>query len=66
MLRLHCCAQAFSSYGEQGLLSSFGAWASHGGGFSSYRGQALGHKLNWLGCVVLAALRHVGSFWIRD
>ena len=64
VLCLHCCAQAFSSYGEQGLLSSFGARASHGGGFS--RGQALGHKPNWLGCVVLASLWHVGSSWIRD
>ena len=26
---LHCCAQAFSSCGEQGLLSSCGAQASH-------------------------------------
>ena len=32
-LGLGCCAQAFSSCGEQGLLSSCGAWASHCGGF---------------------------------
>ena len=33
----------FSSYGEQGLLSSCGARASHCGGFPCYRAQALGH-----------------------
>ena len=32
----------FSSYGEEGLLSSFGAWASHCGGISCCRAQALG------------------------
>ena len=31
-LGLCCCAQAFSSCGERGLLSL--AWASHGRGFS--------------------------------
>ena len=46
VLGLHCCAQAVSSYSEQGLLSSCGAPASHGGGFSCYGVQALGHKLN--------------------
>ena len=34
VLALHCCAWAFSSCGEQGLLSSCCAWASHCGGFS--------------------------------
>ena len=29
VLVLHCCTLAFSSCGEQGLLSSYGAWASH-------------------------------------
>ena len=28
-LDLHCCARAFSSCGEQGLLSTFSVWASH-------------------------------------
>ena len=35
-------AQTFSSCGEQGLLSSCGAWASHCGGFSCCRTRALG------------------------
>ena len=34
VLGLCCCAQAFSSCGEQGLLSSSGAWASYCSGFS--------------------------------
>ena len=33
-LDLRCCAWAFSSCSEQGLLSSCGARASHCGGFS--------------------------------
>ena len=31
---LHCCTQAFSSCGQQGLLSSCREWASHCGGVS--------------------------------
>ena len=42
VLGLHCCMPAFSSCSEQGLLSSYGTWASHYGGFSCYRVQALG------------------------
>ena len=42
MLGLHCCAQAPSSCGEWGLLSSYGAWASHCSGFSCCGGRALG------------------------
>ena len=30
VLGLHCCAQAFSSCGECGLLSSCGVWALGG------------------------------------
>jgi len=41
-LGLHCCAWAFSSCGEWGLLSSFGAWAFHFGGFSCCRAWGLG------------------------
>ena len=54
MLGLHCCVRAFSSYGEQGILSSFGArvsrcsgssccgaWAPGRMGFSSFGTQAL-------------------------
>ena len=42
-LGLHCCTQAFSSYGKRGLSSSCSAWASHCGVFSCCRAQALGH-----------------------
>ena len=37
-----CCAWAFSNRGEQGLLPSCGAWASHSSGFSRCRAWALG------------------------
>ena len=40
-LDIHCCAQAFSSYTEQRLLSRFSAQDSCGG-FSCCRAQALG------------------------
>ena len=40
-LGLCCCAWAFSSCGEQGLLSSCDVWASHHSGFSCCRAQAL-------------------------
>ena len=39
-LGLCCCVRVFSSCGEQGLLSSCGAPASHCGGFSSCRARA--------------------------
>ena len=41
-LGLCCYVRAFSSYGEQGLLSSCGLRASHCGGFSCCRTQASG------------------------
>ena len=34
MLGLYCCTRASSSYGERGLLSSYGVRASHCGGVS--------------------------------
>ena len=43
MLGLHCCAQAFASCREQGLLSSFNAWASHSSGLLCCGVQSLGH-----------------------
>ena len=43
-LGLHSCKGFFSSYGEWGLLSSRGVWASLCGGFSCCRAQALGHS----------------------
>ena len=39
---LCCCEQTFSSHGEQGLLSSCNAGASHCGNFSRCRAWALG------------------------
>ena len=42
VLGLHCCTDFFSCCGERGLLSSSGAQASHCGGFSGCRAQALG------------------------
>ena len=41
-LGLHCLCRLFSSGGEWGLLSSYGALASHCGGFFCYGEQALG------------------------
>ena len=68
----------FSSGGKRELLSSCGAWASHCGGFSSYKAQGLGHmgfstcgsralqhRLNSCG-TGLVALWHVGSSRTRD
>ena len=41
-LSLHCCMQAFSSWGKQGLFSSCDVQTSHCGGFSSDEAWALG------------------------
>ena len=49
VLGLHGYLQIFSSYGEQGLLSSCGAQASPCGGFSRCRAWALGHA-GFSGC----------------
>ena len=40
-LGLHCWPWAFSSCGERSLLSSFGEWAFHCGGFSSGGARAV-------------------------
>ena len=68
----------FSRLGEQGLLSSCGARASHCDGFSG-GAQALGfsafsscsswapeYRLSSCGALGLVALRQEGSSWIRD
>ena len=55
VLGLCCCAQAFSSCGEQGLLCSCCAQASHCGGFSCC--GTMGSR-----CTSLAALHHIKSF----
>ena len=54
---------AFSSCGEQGLLSSCGGRASHCSGFSCCRAQALGHTgfsscSTWAQKLQLQALEH--------
>ena len=41
-LGLHCCTQVFLWGGRRELLSSCGAWASHGCSLSFYRSQAKG------------------------
>ena len=72
----------FCSCSEQGLLSSWGARASHCGGFSCCGAQALGpaglsswrhvssvveeHGLKSTGSVVVVHRLSVGSSWIRD
>ena len=45
-----CCPQAFSSCDERGLLSRFGAQASHFSGFSWCRAQALGAWASVISC----------------
>lgn len=60
-----CCVKAFSTCSRRGLLSSYGTWASHQGGFSYCRTQVLGawasvvaaHELSSCGS---QALQHVG------
>ena len=42
VLGFRCCLWAFSTCSNHGLLSSCGVWASHWGGFSCCRTQALG------------------------
>ena len=74
VLGLHCCWWAFSSCSEQGLRSSCGARASHCGGFSCFRAQALGpvgsvvakHRLSSCGNRSLVAPWPVGSSQTRD
>ena len=62
VLGLCCCEQTFSSRGEQGLLSSHSARASHCGNFSCCRAWALGSTgFSSCGVCGLSALRHVGS-----
>ena len=51
-LGLYFCEQAFSTCGEQGLLFSSGAWASHPSGSSSWGAQALEHRLSSRGAPV--------------
>ena len=67
LLGLCCCVQAFSSWREQGLLSNCGVKTSHCGGFSWLQSTGFresGHQFLW--CMGLVALRHVGSSHTRD
>ena len=57
-LGLHCCAWAFSSCGELGLLSC-GPWVSHCGGFSC-GAEALGTRASAVAARGLKQLQHVG------
>ena len=57
-LALHCCAQAFSSCSERGLLSSCCVLASHCSGFSGFGAPALG---TWSSTVVALGLSNMGS-----
>ena len=68
----------FSGCGEQGLVSSCGAQASHCSDFSWCRAWLQGAQAQWLWllgssaqaqcswCTGLVAPQHVGSSWIRD
>ena len=66
VLGLHGYVQIFSSYGEQGVLSSCGAQASHCGGFSLHSMGSRACGLQWLQLTGLVALWHVGSSQTRD
>ena len=59
VLGLHCCVQAFSSFRERRLFSCWGLWASHRGGFSCCRTQALGVQAS---VVAARGLRSCGSW----
>ena len=67
VLGLRCCMQGCSRCGKQGLLSRCGVQASHCGGFSCFRAQALGMWASVVvPCMGLVASRHVESFLTRD
>ena len=57
VLGLCHCTRAFSSWREQGSLSSCGAWASHISGFSCCGAQAVGHS-GFSSCGTWAQLLH--------
>ena len=66
LLGLHCCVQAFSGFGKQGLPSSCSAGASHRGGLFCCRVDPRVHGLSSCGHTGLAALQHVQSSWTKD
>ena len=57
MLGVAVCS-LFSSFGKRGLLSTFGAWASHCRGFSHCGAQAVGERAS---AVAVRGLRSCGS-----
>ena len=61
-LGLCCSVQAFSSYGEQGLLLSVAVYEL----LIAVRAQALGTWTQQLSHPCLLALCHVESSWTRD
>ena len=66
-LHLCCCMQAFSSFNEQGLLSSCSAWDSHRSGFSCCRAQlSVGVARGLCGTGVQLLLGHMEASWTRD
>ena len=75
-LSLPCCMRALSSCGERGAILCCGARASHCGGFACCRAGALrqssfsncgcGTWAQWLWCLSVLALWHMGSSWTRD
>ena len=66
VLGLSCCQRAFSSCGEQGLLSGCGEQASHCGGVSCCRARTLGTQASVVVAHELSALQHVGSSQTKD
>ena len=58
VLGLHCCVRAFSSFGEQGLLSGCGVRAARCSGFSRCSARALG---TWASVVEAQGLMRCGS-----
>ena len=61
-LGLHCCARAFSSCREQGLLSSCGAQASHCSGCSCCRARPLVMQVSVSCCM---GAQHL-QLWVLD
>ena len=57
-LSLHCCTWAFSSCGQQGLLSTCASWASQCSGFSCLETQDL---ITWASVILAGGLQSTGS-----
>ena len=66
VLGFHCCAWAFSSCGEQELLSSRSARTSHLGGVSCCGSRLWSTGAQQLWCIDLVVPWHVESSWTSD